>query len=646
VSRSRIRPPTHPRPWLLVPFLAGLCGWLHAQSLQSTPRFVTLEGSRRCWQPLTLSFETTLDTHELLHAAQQNPFLDYRLQVRFTHADGETQVVSGFYAADGHAQDTGASAGNVWQAIFSPDRPGSWIWQAEFRTAPGIALEPERAGARADARIDGAFGSFRVLPADPGAPGFWGQGRLQYTGEPYFRFARTGAPFLKNGAGGPENFLAYYEFDGTQGNPLNACLAAPAHLHRYDAHAADFAGDALAMAHLWAGTKGRNILGAIDYLAAQGVNSLYFITNSFHGDGMDVWPWVTPMDKLHFDVSKLAQWQRLFDYMSARGLQIQLVFEESENDQLPVSNGGLGYGLTTERRLYYRELVARFAHHPAVIWIIGDESNYLDEIPVMESMASAIRALDPYRHPIAFHSKHPCYGDCVEPYPSVFLQYQPYFGFPDFEASCFQTSPGGYNTSTVQLREGQALTRKWAQFGDEQSLNATPENLVTNRTRALWGNLMGGGSGVAWYPGNDYPEQYPPGTDICDYFDLTAEDMRAFAGYWTQTRHAIEIFQARLPFTEMRAQNSLASNVGSEDYVFVRPEDAGAGIRAVYAVYRGTGAPTDLSIGPGTHSVDWFDPRTGAGPFADTPLVGPGPQPLVPPSQGVGSDWLAIVRQQ
>jgi len=630
--------------------LAASAGAVAQRGVSSPNRFVTLGGSGTQWQTLTLTFATEVETDESLHAPGENPFLDFALVVTFVHpASGTSRVVNGFYAADGDAADTSATAGNRWQALFTPDRAGLWKWSVAFRHGPGIALDSVLQGEAADPLVDGASGVFRVAPADPQAPGFLGKGRLDAVGGHYWRFAESGEPFLQNGAGGPENFLAYFEFDGTVGNSTNVCLQPPQNpgsLHRYAAHAADYLGDAVDLQHRWGPEpRGENILGAIDYLASVGVNSLYFITNTYQGDGEDVWPWVTPADKLHFDVSKLAQWERVFAHMNQRGILLQFVFEENENDQLSVAAGGLGYGLTPERRLYYREMVARFAHHQGVNWVIGDESNYYDEYATMESMASAVRALDPYSHPLAFHGKHPCGGSCS--IPSVFLQYSPYFEFPAFEASVFQTAPGGYNNSTVALVAGQASSaRKWAHYGDEQSLNATPTNLDENRSKALWGNLMGGGAGVAWYPGNNIVSQYPPGVDMCDYFDLSVEDLRFHEDYFRQTGFATGIFRTQLPFTEMVADNDLASPRGSQDYVFHRPENQDLGIPAVYAVYRAFGTETELTLGLGTHSVDWFNPRTGEGPLPATPLVGPGPQALVPLAQDPGMDWLAIVRQQ
>jgi hypothetical protein len=608
-------------------------------------KFVSVEGAHKQWHPLTLSFRTAVDTDEVVHAPGANPFLDFRMEATFVHASGHTLVVAGFYAADGRAADTGASSGGVWQVRFAPDRPGHWEWSVTFRQGPSLAIDPLAPAVVADPEVDGAHGAFDVTPTDPSAPGFLAKGRLESVDEYYLRFAGTGEWFLKNGAGGPENFLAYWEFDGTTGNPFESCLL-PDHLHHYAPHAGDYAGDAIDVRHTWGPEeKGKNLLGAINYLASVGVNSLYFITNNYMGDGEDVWPWTGPTDKLHFDVSKLDQWERLFSHMTQRGLMLQFVFEENENDQLPVPSG-LGNGMTPERKLYYRELEARFGHHPAVIWITGDESDYWDEEVALEELATSIRAADPYRHPIAFHSKHPCSGSgCPETFPPLVVMYGPYFDHPDFDATACQTAPGAYNNSIIQLRDAQAASRRWAHFGDEQSLNMTAPNLVVNRTKALWGNLMAGGSGVAWYPGNDITSQYPPGADVCDYFDLSVEDFRLFDDYFVQTRAAIGLFQQHLPFVQMEPANELASPAGAEDFVFRRAADAGTGATALYAVYRGTGLPAALTITAGTFTVDWYNARTGEGPVASTIAVGPGLATLTPPTTGLGEDWLAIVHE-
>ena len=64
----------------------------------------------------------------------------------------------------------------------------------------------------------------------------------------------------------------------------------------------------------WGDGKGRGIIGALNYLASQHVNSIYFLTMNVGGDGKDVWPWIGPIDpkgspnndNLHFDIAQAA----------------------------------------------------------------------------------------------------------------------------------------------------------------------------------------------------------------------------------------------------------------------------------------------------------------------------------------------------
>ena len=70
-----------------------------------------------------------------------------------------------------------------------------------------------------------------------------------------------------------------------------------------------------------------------------------------------------------------------------------------------------------------------------------------------------------------------------------------------------------YNNEAIVLRQrSRDAGRKWAIFGDEQpsaNVGVLPDEEDPDhdipRTQALWGNLMGGGSGVEWYFGYQYP---------------------------------------------------------------------------------------------------------------------------------------------
>ena len=57
----------------------------------------------------------------------------------------------------------------------------------------------------------------------------------------------------------------------------------------------------------------------MNYLASKGVNAMSFLTYNAGGDGDNVWPFVASDDKLHYDVSKLDQWQIVFDHAQQKG---------------------------------------------------------------------------------------------------------------------------------------------------------------------------------------------------------------------------------------------------------------------------------------------------------------------------------------
>src|SRR6185436_641384 len=215
---------------------------------------------------------------------------------------GRKFAVPGFFAADGDAAETSAKSGHCWRVRFSPDEEGEWSWRASFRQGENIAVSGSAAEGKPVA-FDGATGTFKVKPMRKTAPGFYAKGRLEYVGERYLRFAENGEPFLKGGADSPENFLAYVDFDDTKPT------------HRYEPHAGDWRpGNPT-----WKGGKGKNIVGALNYLASKKMNSVYFLTMNVQGDGNDVWPWIAPTNQTRFDCSKLDQWEKVFSYMDELG---------------------------------------------------------------------------------------------------------------------------------------------------------------------------------------------------------------------------------------------------------------------------------------------------------------------------------------
>lgn len=573
---------------------------------------VSLSGEQAKWHPITLTF-TGPDTSE---DATPNPFLDYRLEVAFEHGD-RRYLVPGFYAADGNAAESGAPRGNKWQVRFTPDAEGEWRYVASFRTGKDIAIEDEFMAGDASS-FDGAAGTFTVSPTGKNARGFHAAGRLEYVGRHHLRLAESGTWWLKGGADSPENFLAYVDFDGTYSNKNRqgrAGEAAPAPPHRYAPHVRDWReGDPV-----WRGGKGKGMIGALNYLAAQGMNSVYFLTMNVGGDGNDVWPWTSPDERLRFDCSKLDQWEIVFSHMDRLGIQLHVVTQETENDQL-LDGGELG----RQRKLYYRELIARFSHHLAITWNLGEENTNTDA--QRKAFARYLRAVDPYDHPVVVHT-----------YPGKYDEvYNPLLGLEHLEGPSLQTNQTHEQTIRWIDRSAKA-GRPWVVCLDEigpadtgVKPDADDPGHDEVRRRHLWGNLMAGGGGVEWYFGYKFAHN-----------DLNLEDWRSRERMWEQTRRALEFFHRHLPFGEMRHADSLTDN--RDDYCFAKAGE-------VYAVYLPRITETRLSLddAKGAFQIGWYNPRAGGElqTGSVTTITGPGRQALGFPPGPRDQDWVALVKRR
>ena len=108
----------------------------------------------------------------------------------------------------------------------------------------------------------------------------------------------------------------------------------------------------------------------MNYLASKGLNSQSFLTYSVHGDDRNVSPYIDSEDRTRISVAKMAQWEIVFEHMERLGLFMEFKLMEIENDW-DMDAGELG----PERRLYYRELIARFAHHLGFYWNVGEEND-------------------------------------------------------------------------------------------------------------------------------------------------------------------------------------------------------------------------------------------------------------------------------
>lgn len=269
-----------------------------------------------------------------------NPF-GVKLEAWFTSPSGRTHEVRGFFDGDGH----GGRDGDRFRVRFSADEIGRW----EVRT---------RSSERA---FDGALAWFDVVPPDDDAPQFARWGRLVHPGvaQRYPKFV-DGPDWLKAGFDVAESFLGGFEHSATEEQRLRI----------------------------------------IDHLADKGVNSIQVVLHNIGSDDAEVWPWLgsTPdraklnaMGDVRFDVPRLAEWRRLFEYMQRRGIVAHLVLEDD--------SAWTGY----DHARYYREIVARFGDLNAVLFDVGVGRDGNDSPDEALALLAELARLDPYGHPRGAH---------------------------------------------------------------------------------------------------------------------------------------------------------------------------------------------------------------------------------------------------
>ena len=454
-------------------------------------------------------------------------------------------------------------------------------------------------------------------PPLPCATDFFALGRLEYVGGHYLKF-RDGPYWIKTGTNSPENLLAYVGFEDAADTPAGF-------RHAYAAHVADWRpGDPTLSG---AADEGKGIIGALNYLAEAGVNSVYFLPMNLGGDGHDTWPFLSPDDVTHYDLGKLAAWRVVFEHAQRRGIALHVVLSETEpaNRGWLDDTGGAAVDpiLSTPRRLFYRELVARFADLPAIKWNLGEESVYSGEEAI--ALAGYLAALDWADHPIALHNPADWFGP-----------YEDTLGRPEFSATSIQYQPDEAGVLVEQWRAASAgAGRPWIIDMDENrpaQEGLTPDNAGPLRKTILYDVLFSGAGGIEWYLGY---HPLPIGGD------LNVEEFRTRAEMWAYAAHARRFLEENTPFWLMAPADALLSGEAG-DYgggeVLAQPGE-------VYAVYLPSAArPATLAAPDGDYTLRWYDPRTGE--FIGLPLAlsaAGGALPLGLPPGNTAGDWVALV---
>ena len=568
-----------------------------------------VSGQLRRWHAVVLTFEGP-DSSE---TGSPNPFLHYRLDVTFFNSD-TALAVPGYYAGDGQ----GGAEGNKWQVRLSPPRAGVWTYLASFRAGFNLNVTLDPNAGRVTA-CDGATGSFEVAESEANPPDFRApaNGLLINRGHHYLTFGGSGRPWIKGGPDIPENFLGYEGFDNTP-NPH----------HTFSAHIADW----IPGNPDWGDGKGRGIIGALNYIAERGGNCLYFLPMNIGGDGKDSFPTIAPYEKTRYDNSKLLQWETVFQHAQSLGifLHFQLAETESANENYH-DNGLLG----PERKLFYRELIARFGHHNGIQFNIGEENDYGTDRRI--EFARFIRALDAYDHPIAVHTHSGQEWATYEPILERLAAGE------DVAIDMTSFQGGRSRQSMAELMAGirQASVeagRPWVCSYDEPQTihnDKTDENrgYPMGRRHKMWPAYLGGGGGFEWYVQEDGGGH---GLDQrIDDFSQMSQALE-WAGYARE-------FLYNLPLLEVEPAPTTADAAHGETYVLAKPGEA-------YAIYNDTCGQDfrlDLSEATGSFEVRWFDPRNG-GPLQQsevTTVPGGGLCNLGSAPSDRDSDWACLVRR-
>ena len=568
------------------------------------------DGSIKKWHRI----EVVLDGPNLSESPAT--FRNYRLDVTFTSPSNQVFRVPGFFDGDDDPANTGANSGNKWKARFTTGEEGTWNYSVSFVTGTDVAAN--LTGGSGGTAPDGESGSFTVGAQDKSGKDFRAKGKLQYVGEHYLQFA-NGESFIKCGANSPEVLMADRDFDGNP-NVSNSTGNVDHSFQESEFNTGD---------PTWKNNLGRGIIGVVNYLSGVGVNSHYFLSMNILGDGKHTFPFVDQNSPYTYDLSKLGQWELVFSQFDKMGLMIQFQTQETENNQFFEDlEGGVGRTqFSIARRLYYRELVARFGHHLAITWNLGEESNasqsgsQAQNTPAQRrAFAERIEDLTYYNDNISIHNGNAGQDRAIDLYQTGGL-----LGNTSFTGTSLQLffSRDTHDDVRFWYDQSQAAGKKWVIAYDEPFANNT-EDIGTLRKGVVWSTLMAGGQ-MEWYIG---------GGDLNTRLDYTD-----FAAQYTTLGRAANFMNDNLSreIHKMTPNDNLIEN---DNYAF-----AEEGETYLFYLIDGGNATVDLSAGSGsTFTVQYFNPSNGD--LVSRPNVSGGSSNtnLGNPPNNTNSDWVILLK--
>lgn len=580
-------------------------------------------------------------------------------------------------------------SGRVFISKFSPPLLGSWTYNTLFCSGTDVALTTGfscGSGSNISSRItESLTGSFEAIASTKPvtdlrseAHGWVNNEHKENNGAGghYFRFL-GGNPrnFILNGWGGSECIFGYTGFDGTARISTNSghyCenTGATVNVKSYSAHTADWVtGDVN-----WAcGTSsdssgqtqtgcvaadatnaGKNLIGGLNQLGATGINALYImVNNSPDGDCRDTFPFlnggtVSSDTRSRYDISKLAQWELALTHMDSLGMCPIFSLGETEmdedmDDSATSCTGSTSTCIGEERRIYVRELQARFGHHPCIIWMVDEENAFTQ--PARASYIQTLKQWNTSDHPVTIHTN--TNGTSIDNVyknssgtPSTALHHTAgsraawdddldmtgtQLGFtPNTYDAYYECHGGTSNLEGAQPRAGHRTqsandSMRWL-CGvlepqgprHDQPTGTGTSGMITGRKGHMWPALMSGMSTWLWYlqqsPSTTAPSTGSHSFDPCvnDFGETSIElanDWSGIANTWLNA-NGDDLAQLVFNNTEQYVSDGTANEVYQ-------------GVRVGELVLTYQSDTADLTVQSSaltngeTYSVEWLDPKNG-----------------------------------
>jgi hypothetical protein len=275
--------------------------------------------------------------------------------------------------------------------------------------------------------------------------------------------------------------------------------------------------------------------------------------------------------------------------------------------------------LGIERKLFYREMIARFGHHNALQWNLSEEYDLaLDLGPDrVKEFAQYIQDTDPYDHPITVHNQ----GRGPDP------GWLPFLGDARFSTTSLQTyqNTAKWGERVEKWRRLSHVAGRPLPINMDEFLEADLDNIETIRKEVIWATYLSGGH-----------------LEVIMGSKLGTEDFRSLDDLWQWVARARLFVEANLPFWEMEPDD--LSVIGAGDarggpQCFSKPGQAYA---IYYPVADQTGSLTMWRAG-GQFEQRWFNPRTGT--FVGPPrrFAPKGMQQIGPPPSDPQDDWAVLI---